>query len=317
MNNNGEFKEIPFMKKKIILIAALMLLVFCIAAFTGTSTPEAITINGNRSGESASPTQTPYIVYVVVTATPDAAAVEEEPVIIRDTETKTGNGGISLVNSGAGTSVDSIIQSVVATMSAQGNGSSASAQSLSSSASTVSTTNTIANTGASNGGCLVSQADGSTCTMAFEIVCGPTYGNGSHVPVDEVFTNKWVIRNTGTCTWTPDYYFTFDSGWQIGSTSFQPTKSQFTAPGETLNVTLMLTANLQPGYQYYSTYIFSSPNGDRCGTISTTFAVENTNYFAPTATPWCHVQHGRPERHEDPKHHGGPCYGYNCYPWWW
>lgn len=283
--------------RKLILIISL-LLILCLAAFFQAADTQTVTIS-NGSGtrtpaaseeidaalieedESASPTQTPNIVYVVVTATPEP---EVEGMIQRTTEES-----VSLKNESSLTA-DEMVQRVVSTLTAQNN-------------SAVSISNT-SDTSVSQ--CVVQQDDGSTCTMSLELVSEPTYGSGAKVGTDEVFWKEWIVRNTGTCTWTPEYTFNFTDGWQIGNTYFSMNKT--TLPGETLNVRLGMTASLPAGKTYYSTYTLTSPSGVQCGSITSTFTVEGWEYFEPTPEParWMRPQHGRP---------GGPDYcGSGCGP---
>jgi hypothetical protein len=170
----------------------------------------------------ANPTQTPYIIYVVITATPEPAAgnpVAEAPAVV-DT---------------------------------------------------------------SNSQCVVQLDNGSTCTMALEVVSEPTFASGVKVTEGEVFYKEWEVRNTGTCTWTKDYQFEFAKGWQIGNTRFNLRKD--TAPGETVNVQLGMTALLPPGDQYYSTYVLKSPTGVGCGEITSKYTVVSAGYYSPTKRP--------------------------------
>ncbi len=197
----------------------------------------------------ANPTQTPYVVYVVVTATPGAESAAP----------------------------------------AQPEQQSAPAD-------------------AASGQCVVQLDNSSTCTMALEVVSEPAYASGVKVAEGEVFYKEWEVRNTGTCTWTKDYQFEFKKGWQIGSTRFNVRKE--TAPGETVNVQLGMTALLSPGDQYYSTYILKSPTGVACGEITSKYTVVSSYYYTPTKRPdW--PRPGRPDR-DDPTY---PWYPYPWYPW--
>ena len=246
--------------------------------------------------ETAEPTQTPYVVYVVVTATPEPTGEmtitrpDTQPTnavsLVNTDGTASGSNttsDVTIVNNGS-TSVDrdEIVRSVVSTLYAQ------------SSAAVSSTPAPVA----VGNGALVTQSDGSTCTLSMELVEEPSWSAGEDVAYGEVFWKEWIVRNTGTCTWTPDYYFVFDSGWQIGNTRF--TMNKTTAPGETLTVRLGLTAQLDPGRTYYSTYILEAPDGTRSGTLTARFTVRNASYFAPTPT-W-----GPPPRRPGPGPHDDP-----------
>ena len=142
----------------------------------------------------------------------------------------------------------------------------------------------------------------------FGSVSEPTYASGAIIAEGEVFYKEWEVRNTGTCTWTKDYQFEFQKGWQIGSTRFNLRKE--TAPGETVNVQLGMTALLDPGDQYYSTYVLKSPTGVECGEITSKFTVVS-GYYTPTKKPGP-PRPGRPGP-DDPYCYWLP--GGECYPW--
>lgn len=280
-----------------------------------------VILTGLVSAQTPEPTQTPYIIYVVVTATPTPGPTFQNesieliqddniPVITRPEESY----GITLVNGGTGsvtstdtgtitlsnttgsssnvTSVDDLIQLVVATVTAGNNTSAGGTE----------------NAG-TTGGALVRQSDGSTCTMNFQLVSEPTYPAGSIIPRGEVFWKEWVILNTGSCTWTPDWEFVFDSGWQIGNTRFHMNRT--TAPGQTLTVRLAMVPDQKQDGNYYSTYAFEAPDGTRYGTITSSYTVKSPSYFVrPTekACDRCKPQHGRPA--------GPECSPYCPPPWW-
>ena len=279
-------------------------------------------LTGIVSAQTPEPTQTPYIIYVVVTATPtpEPTGQSETIELVQDDTipviTRPGSSdGISLVNGGTdsgstaesgtitianqtggssyATSVDDLIQLVVATVTA-GNSTAAGG---------------TENAG-STGGALVRQSDGSTCTMNFQLVSEPTYPAGSIIPRGEVFWKEWVLLTTGSCTWTPDWEFVFDSGWQIGNTRFHMNRT--TAPGQTLTVRLAMVPDQKQDGNYYSTYAFEAPDGTRYGTITSSYTVKAPSYFVkPTekVCDRCKPQHGRPA--------GPECRPYCPPPWWW
>ena len=93
----------------------------------------------------------------------------------------------------------------------------------------------------------------------------------------------------------------FDSGWQIGNTSFSMNKT--TAPGETLTVKLGMTPDQQRDGTYYSTYVLKAPDGTKGGSLTSTYTVRGASWFAPTATP---VPWNRPWSHGSPAGPEGP-----------
>ena len=253
------------MKKRIFAIVLLILAFACGIAEADGSIPQ--------------PTQTPYVIYVVVTPTPEDITIRNP----RESESE-----ITIVNQGGNSSVpvidtaetdpsgmsasDELVAEIVATLMAQLN-------------TTAGGTEQTTGYNAAPGGAVVRQSDGSTCTMNFELVSEPSYPAGSIVPRGAVFWKEWVIRNTGTCTWTPQWSFVFDSGWQIGNTRFSMNRT--TAPGETLTVRLGMTPDQKQNGNYYSTYVFEAPDGTRGGKITSSYTVKNPSYFdpKPTASP--------------------------------
>ena len=279
---------------KRVILPVLFLLLACLTGIVTAQTPE--------------PTQTPYIIYVVITATPEPEVLQnmpEDTTILRPTAAETislqneqtgtavqeTGGEVTIVNDTTtyATTVDELIQRVVSTVAAG-----------SSSTTTAGGTQDYSGTG----GALVHLADGSTCTMNFALISEPTYPAGSIIPRGEIFWKEWVIQNIGTCTWTPEWEFVFDSGWQIGNTRFHMNRT--TAPGETLNVRLAMVPDQRDDGNYYSTYVFEAPDGTQYGTITSSYTVKPYSYFAkPTPKPWDKGK--KPPAPPDP-----------CYPWdWW
>ncbi len=279
-----------------------------------------VCLAGLVSAQTSEPTQTPYVIYVVVTATPEPAAEQAEvPEIQRPSEDETltivnpyangntnSNGGaVTIVNqttssdsSYAGTT-EELISRIVATVMAQ------------TSTAAGGTETTVQNNTAASGGALVRQADGSTCTMNFELVSEPTYPAGSVIPRGEIFWKEWLIRNTGTCTWTQDWEWVFDKGWQIGNTRFSMKRN--TAPGETLTVRLAMVPDQKQDGNYYSTYAFEAPDGTRFGTITSSYTVKGPAYFNPKPTiPPMKPKPGRPAGPENGVPHD---WGWWDMPW--
>ena len=281
-------------------------------------------LTGIVSAQSPEPTQTPYVIYVVVTATPTPeeaviqkateAPAEEEISIVRPTAVEP----ITLINNGTGTvsggeeititnpnsntyatTADELVERIVATVMASTNtmaGGSGAAQDYS-----------------STGGAIVHLNDGSACTMNFQLLNEPTYPAGAIIPRGEVFWKEWNIQKTGTCTWDSSWEFVFDSGWQIGNTRFHMNRT--TAPGQTLNVRLAMVPDQKQDGNYYSTYAFEAPDGTRYGTITSSYTVRSPSYFAkPTEVPWNKKpQHGRPAGPVDWPWGPPPCYSWWCW----
>lgn len=269
------------MTKRIIPVLMLLFLT-CFVGMVSAQTPE--------------PTQTPYIIYVVVTATPEPVTEtlpEDDAQIHRPTSAdvielsnsgeSSGEEAITITNTTSNdyaATTDELVSRIVATVMAQ--------------TGTTAGGDGSTQINSSAGGAIVHQSDGSTCTMNFQLVNEPTYPAGAVIPRGEVFWKEWNIKNTGTCTWTPEWEFVFDSGWQIGNTRFHMNRT--TAPGQTLNVRLAMVPDQKQDGNYYSTYIFEAPDGTRYGTITSSYTVRAASYFVkPTQIPWDKKpQKGRP-----------------------
>lgn len=205
------------------------------------------------NNNSEQPTQTPNIIYVVVTATPESA---DEGIILR--------------NEDETVSREQIINSVVSTMQSSQNTGTAGSDSSSASTSNL------------QGGCTT----GDNCTISFEVV-SQTFPNGGKTTKNSYYVQDWILKNTGTCTWTTDWNFVFTGGTISGNNTFPLKKN--VAPGEQVDITLWIAGTAPTGGTYYSTYTLQSPDGTRCGDISATYTifreVDPTATAAPTVPP--------------------------------
>ncbi len=227
------------MKKNAMMFIPLLLAVVLILA--------AFIMPNEQTATTTDATQTPYVIYVVITATPEPQ-----------------NSGVQIVNTNTETA---------------GSSSNTSSGSVAiSNATSDSSVNAAGSSNASSSGqCTYSGSNGS-CTMAFELVSEPAYAAGVKVPQGEAFYKEWKIKNTGTCTWDKTWGWTFDSGWQLGNTYFKITKT--VNPGDEYVVQLGITPLVPLGDQYYSTYILTAPDGaTKCGTITSSFEVVRSNYY--------------------------------------
>ena len=73
-----------------------------------------------------------------------------------------------------------------------------------------------------------------------------TIPDGTAFKPGETFVKTWQLQNRGTCTWTPDYALVFSSGSQMGDT-VAVKLSGYVAPGETVDVSVALSAPTTPG----------------------------------------------------------------------
>ncbi|MCB0102160.1 MAG: hypothetical protein H6635_00565 [Anaerolineales bacterium] len=85
-------------------------------------------------------------------------------------------------------------------------------------------------------------------------------------PLDpnEGFEMSWVIKNTGTCTWTDAYTMNFDSGERLTPTdSFNPIPlGEIVLPGSEMAFSVPMAAPSQTG-TFETTFRMDSSNGER------------------------------------------------------
>ncbi|HET6596315.1 MAG TPA: NBR1-Ig-like domain-containing protein [Anaerolineales bacterium] len=93
-----------------------------------------------------------------------------------------------------------------------------------------------------------------------------TIPDGTPLSAGESFTKTWRLQNRGTCTWTADYMLVYTSGDQMGSTTAVRLPGNI-APGQTVDVSVTLTAPAVNGYQR-SYWMLRNPSGALFGSGS-------------------------------------------------
>lgn len=83
-------------------------------------------------------------------------------------------------------------------------------------------------------------AEGETPCHASRFV-SETIPDGSSFDTGETFEKTWTIRNAGTCDWTEDYAFEFESGTRMGGES-RIELDKIIKPNETITFKVNLTA---------------------------------------------------------------------------
>ena len=99
-------------------------------------------------------------------------------------------------------------------------------------------------------------SDPSGCLDAGEFVEHVTYPDGSTVSVGDTFIKTWRIKNTGTCIWNSDYFWSFSSSAE-NSNSFGVQTfplDNTVAPGQEVEITQDLVAPSTPG-QYVGQWL--------------------------------------------------------------
>jgi hypothetical protein len=75
-----------------------------------------------------------------------------------------------------------------------------------------------------------------------EFVTDVNYPDGSDLGPGATFIKTWRLRNAGTCTWTSSYSVVFDHGDSMGAAASTQLTTGTVAPGQTVDVSISLTA---------------------------------------------------------------------------
>jgi hypothetical protein len=70
--------------------------------------------------------------------------------------------------------------------------------------------------------------------------------DGSVIPAGTQFVKTWRLKNTGACTWTPDYTIVLESGEGMNGPAAQKINASV-VPGQTVDISVPLKAPSQPG----------------------------------------------------------------------
>lgn len=115
------------------------------------------------------------------------------------------------------------------------------------------------------------------CNRA-EFVTDVTVPDGKDFLMGDNFTKTWRLKNTGSCTWTADYDIVFSGGDKMSAPDAVQVTSGTVEPGETVDVSVNLTAPGSPG-DYRGNWKLRDDEG-------TVFGIENSSsgYF------WVEIQ---------------------------
>jgi len=130
-------------------------------------------------------------------------------------------------------------------------------------------------------------ADPTPCNWA-SYVGDVTIPDNTLLAPGQAFTKTWRIKNIGTCTWSTAYKLVFISGNQLGGPASAPL-SKSVAPGETLDISVNLTAPNSEG-THYSYWRLENAAGQRFGIGSNASGViwikiKTAGAVVPSATP--------------------------------
>jgi hypothetical protein len=85
------------------------------------------------------------------------------------------------------------------------------------------------------------------CTDRAQFIADVTVPDGTRYDPGATFKKTWRLKNTGTCTWTTSYALVFDTGERMGASASITFPSSI-APGQTVDVTVDMTAPTAPGH---------------------------------------------------------------------
>lgn len=94
---------------------------------------------------------------------------------------------------------------------------------------------------------LFTPTSGPACNDA-AYIADVTVPDGTVMKPGEDFEKTWAIKNSGTCTWDEGYALVFVANDKMDGYDLPiKTRNQFVDPGETVNMTILLTAHVAPG----------------------------------------------------------------------
>jgi hypothetical protein len=91
----------------------------------------------------------------------------------------------------------------------------------------------------------------------------------TEVKAGESFLKTWRIMNEGSCVWNSNYKIVFDHGDQMNAPAEAALISNEVYPGQTADVSVMLTAPQETGY-YETHFLLKNPSGVEFGVSSLT-----------------------------------------------
>ena len=96
---------------------------------------------------------------------------------------------------------------------------------------------------------------------------------------NEEFTKSWRLKNTGTCTWNPDYELVFDSGDRMNGPKAQDLDT-YVSPGEYVDIVVDLETPDEAG-TYNGAWRLASDDGEKFARVYTQIIV--VDFFAVTS----------------------------------
>ena len=102
------------------------------------------------------------------------------------------------------------------------------------------------------------------CINAAAFIQDVTVPDNEIMKKGQKFVKTWQFKNSGSCTWTPDYAIVFIWGDQMDGATPKPI-GRTIEPGQTIDISTELTAPSEPG-QYQGSWSFQDAEGEQFGT---------------------------------------------------
>ena len=121
---------------------------------------------------------------------------------------------------------------------------------------------------------------------AAEFVKDVTIPDGKDFSPGDVFTKTWRLKNVGSCAWTSGYDLVFSGGDAMGGPSAQQLTADAVEPGETVDISVDLTAPASAG-TYRGNWELRDPSGTKFGIENSSAGVfwVEIEVIVPTDTP--------------------------------
>ncbi len=125
------------------------------------------------------------------------------------------------------------------------------------------------------------------CTNSAAFVTDINYQDNTAVGPGETFVKTWQVENIGTCIWGPDYTLDYYSNELMNAVL--PVPLGLTYPGETLDISVTLTAPLTQG-SHRGDFVIKNPAGlimsiGEDSRLWVIISVTSTVTATPTSTP--------------------------------
>lgn len=127
------------------------------------------------------------------------------------------------------------------------------------------------------------------CNMA-SFISDVTTPDDTSIAVNTPFTKIWRLKNVGSCTWTSGYQLVFESGDSMGGPASQQLTAGTVAPGQTLDISVNLTAPPAAG-TYKGNWKIREPGGTTFGLSTGAFWVQ-IKATAEAAAEWPTFEQG-------------------------